>query len=123
MTRLWNFVGRFNSMLQTSEQIVVIYALKPRELRIHRQLTHPLLSPILQSSLGNLCPLYIIAGDGEVLRDEIIYLAHKAANPSDYPTRKGVVLSGRRQMENVDKFRTPTKVSDTSYFRNSEHIK
>lgn len=100
-------------MLQTSEQIVVIYALKPRELRIHRQLTHPLLSPILQSSLGNLCPLYIIAGDGEVLRDEIIYLAHKAANPSDYPTRKGVVLSGRRQMENVEKFRTPTKVSDT----------
>ena len=33
-----------------------------------RQLTHPLVSPILQGSLCNLPPLYIIAGDGEVLR-------------------------------------------------------
>lgn len=75
-----------------------------------RQLTHPLVSPILQGSLGNLCPLYIIAGDGEVLRDEIIYLAHKAANPKDYPTRRGVVCEGHRQRENVEKFQTPTKV-------------
>lgn len=79
-------------------------------LNLCRQLTHPLVSPVLQSSLGNLCPLYIIAGDGEVLRDEIIYLAHKAANPSEHPTRRGVVLEGRRQRENVEKFQTPTKV-------------
>ena len=74
-----------------------------------RQLTHPLVSPVLQGSLGNLCPLYIIAGDGEVLRDEIMYLAHKAANPKDYPTRKGVLHNAVRQRENMEKFQTPTK--------------
>ncbi|KAI0824710.1 alpha/beta-hydrolase [Trametes gibbosa] len=74
------------------------------------QLSHPLVSPVLQSSLGNLCPLYIIAGDGECLRDEIIYVAHKAAHPRDYPTRQGVYREGRRQKENAEKFQTPTKV-------------
>ncbi|KAG1806633.1 alpha beta-hydrolase [Suillus plorans] len=74
------------------------------------QLSHPLVSPILQASLGNLCPLYILAGDGEVLRDEIIYLAHKAANPAEYPVREGVIRDGLRQKENAHKFCTPTKV-------------
>ncbi|KAI0356462.1 alpha/beta-hydrolase [Trametes cingulata] len=74
------------------------------------QLSHPLVSPVLQSSLGNLCPLYIIAGDGECLRDEIIYVAHKAAHPKDYPARQGVLREGRRQKENAEKFQTPTKV-------------
>ncbi|KAF8969460.1 hypothetical protein BDZ97DRAFT_1653726 [Flammula alnicola] len=74
------------------------------------QLTHPLVSPILQGSLGNLPPLYIIGGDGEVLRDEIIYLAHKAAHPSKYPTRAGVLRDSVRQKENAEKFTTPTKV-------------
>lgn len=69
------------------------------------------MSPVLQGSLGNLCPLYIIAGDGEVLRDEIVYMAHKAANPSEYPTRSGVLREARRQKENAEKFTTPTKVS------------
>ncbi|KAK7695761.1 hypothetical protein QCA50_000398 [Cerrena zonata] len=76
----------------------------------NEQLTHPLVSPILQASLGGLCPLYIIAGDGEVLRDEIIYLAHKAANPQKYPTRKGVSQGSQRQRENAEKFQTPTRV-------------
>ena len=48
-------------------------------------LTHPLVSPVLQPSLGGLPPLLILTGGGEVLRDEQIYLAHKAANPSKYP--------------------------------------
>lgn len=74
------------------------------------QLSHPLVSPILQASLGNLCPLYILAGDGEVLRDEIVYLAHKAANPTEYPAREGVIRDGSRQKENAHKFSTPTKV-------------
>ncbi|KAF9057965.1 hypothetical protein BJ165DRAFT_1424900 [Panaeolus papilionaceus] len=74
------------------------------------QLTHPLVSPVIQGSLGNLPPLYIIAGEREVLRDEIIYLAHKAANPAQYPARRGVLRDGRRQRENVEKFTTPTKV-------------
>ncbi|KAJ8086857.1 hypothetical protein PM082_005682 [Marasmius tenuissimus] len=80
----------------------------------NEQLTHPLVSPILQSTLGGLPPLYIIAGDGEVLRDEIIYLAHRAAYPQEYPTRRGVLRS-RRQRENVEKFTTPTKVHLQAY--------
>ncbi|KAK5046488.1 hypothetical protein LTR84_008291 [Exophiala bonariae] len=48
-------------------------------------LKHPLVSPVLQPSLGGLPPLLILTGGGEVLRDEQIYLAHKAANPSKYP--------------------------------------
>ncbi|KDQ64305.1 hypothetical protein JAAARDRAFT_64179 [Jaapia argillacea MUCL 33604] len=90
---------------------------RPLELRsqiqlyaTNEQLTHPLVSPVLQGSLGNLCPLYILAGDGEVLRDEVIYTAHRAAHPAEFPTRKGVLKEGRRQQENAEKYRTPTKV-------------
>lgn len=36
-------------------------------------LGHPLISPVM-SYLGGLPPLYIMAGEKEVLRDEIIYL-------------------------------------------------
>ncbi|KAF8165523.1 lipase/esterase [Crassisporium funariophilum] len=74
------------------------------------QLTHPLVSPILQGSLGNLPPLYIIGGDGEVLRDEIIYLAHRAAHPAQHPTREGILRDSRRQKENAKKFTKPTRV-------------
>ena len=48
-------------------------------------ISHPLVSPVLQPSLGGLPPLLVITGGGEVLRDEQIYLAHKAANPAKYP--------------------------------------
>jgi len=47
-------------------------------------LTHPLVSPALQPSLGGLPPLLIQTGGGELLRDEQIYIAHKAAQPSAY---------------------------------------
>ncbi|KAK4201058.1 hypothetical protein QBC40DRAFT_325109 [Triangularia verruculosa] len=47
-------------------------------------LAHPLVSPIMQPTLGGLPPLLIMVGGGEVLRDEQIYLAHKCANPSQY---------------------------------------
>ncbi|KAL8728093.1 MAG: hypothetical protein Q9166_005618 [cf. Caloplaca sp. 2 TL-2023] len=47
--------------------------------------SHPLVSPVLQPSLGGLPPLLILTGGGEMLRDEQIYLAHKAANPAKYP--------------------------------------
>ncbi|KAL1700195.1 hypothetical protein EV121DRAFT_214712 [Schizophyllum commune] len=76
----------------------------------NEQLSHPLVSPVLQGSLGNLPPLYVLAGDGEVLRDEIMYIAHKAAHPDKYPTRPGVLREGWRQKENAEKFKTPTKV-------------
>jgi hypothetical protein len=75
-----------------------------------RQLTHPLVSPILQGSLGNLPPLYIIAGDSEVLKDEVIYVAHRAAFPQEFPTRDGVLRDRRRQKENAEQYQTPTKV-------------
>ncbi|KAL1964740.1 hypothetical protein VTN77DRAFT_6607 [Rasamsonia byssochlamydoides] len=48
-------------------------------------LSHPLVSPVLQPSLGGLPPLLVLAGGGELLRDEQIYLAHKAADPTGYP--------------------------------------
>ncbi|KAF4554385.1 Alpha/beta hydrolase fold-containing protein 3 [Elsinoe fawcettii] len=48
-------------------------------------LSHPLVSPALQPSLGGLPPLLIQVGGGELLRDEQVYIAHKAANPSHYP--------------------------------------
>lgn len=47
-------------------------------------ITHPLVSPVLQPSLGGLPPLLVMVGGGERLRDEQIYLAHKAANPPHY---------------------------------------
>lgn len=77
---------------------------------ISRQLCHALVSPILQGSLGNLPPLYVLAGDDEVLRDEIIYLAHRAAHPSDYPAKQEVLRYGHRQKENAERFTVPTKV-------------
>jgi acetyl esterase/lipase len=36
-------------------------------------LDHPLISPVM-SYLGGLPPLFVIAGDAEVLRDEIVYM-------------------------------------------------
>lgn len=48
-------------------------------------ISHPLVSPVLQSSLGGLPPLQILSGGGEMLRDEQFYIAHKAANPTAYP--------------------------------------
>ncbi|KAL2264775.1 hypothetical protein VTJ83DRAFT_7285 [Remersonia thermophila] len=45
---------------------------------------HPLVSPVLQPTLGGLPPLLIMVGGGELLRDEQIYLAHKCAHPSAY---------------------------------------
>lgn len=64
------------------EQIILKYQI---QLYTTNQLiSHPLVSPILQPSLGGLPPLLILTGGGEVLRDEQIYLAHKAANPAKY---------------------------------------
>ncbi|OAL38588.1 hypothetical protein AYO20_02238 [Fonsecaea nubica] len=48
-------------------------------------IAHPLVSPVLQPSLGGLPPILILTGGEEILRDEQIYLAHKMANPSKFP--------------------------------------
>lgn len=75
------------------------------------QLYHPLCSPILQGSLGGLPPLYILAGDSEVLRDEIIYLAHRAARPQQYPLKKELLDASERCRQDADRFNSqPTKV-------------
>ncbi|KAF5387616.1 hypothetical protein D9615_000559 [Tricholomella constricta] len=81
------------------------------------QLSHPLVSPILQGSLGNLPPLYILAGNDEVLRDEIVYLAHRASHLSKYPARNGVLRDGKRQKENSERFTTPTKARYFPFIR------
>ncbi|KAG7442589.1 alpha/beta-hydrolase [Guyanagaster necrorhizus] len=52
-------------------------------------LRHPLISPVL-SYLGGLPPLLIIASGKEVLCDEIVYTAHKAADPEKYPVREEI---------------------------------
>lgn len=50
----------------------------------NQMMSHPLVSPVLQPTLGGLPPLLILTGGGELLRDEQIYLAHKAADPLAY---------------------------------------
>ncbi|KAI1141280.1 alpha/beta-hydrolase [Hypoxylon sp. FL0543] len=63
-------------------------------------LSHPLVSPVMQPSLGGLPPLLIMTGGGEILRDEQIYLAHKCANPSEYPPPDSAMHeSAREQLE------------------------
>lgn len=104
----WNYARKFNNMRLPSTLLYSTFRNTPDT--FYRQLTHPLVSPIVQGSLGNLPPLYIIAGDGEVLRDEIIHLAHRAAHPAEYPTRVGVLRNGNRQKANAAQFTTPTKV-------------
>ena len=62
-------------------------------------LKHPLVSPVMQPSLGGLPPLLIMTGGGEILRDEQIYLAHKCANPSKYaPPEENLTEKGREML-------------------------
>jgi hypothetical protein len=50
----------------------------------NHMLTHPLVSPALQPSLGGLPPITIQTGGAELLHDEQVYIAHKAAQPLAY---------------------------------------
>ncbi|WVN86963.1 uncharacterized protein L203_102138 [Cryptococcus depauperatus CBS 7841] len=72
-------------------------------------LTHPLVSPINQGSLGGLCPLLIIGGGAELLRDEIVYIAHKAADPTQYPPAMAILDQYPDQLAKIEKYK-PTKV-------------
>ncbi|WWD17016.1 hypothetical protein CI109_101452 [Kwoniella shandongensis] len=72
------------------------------------QLCHPFVSPVL-GYMGGLPPLYIECGDAEVLRDEIIYLAHKAAHPNDYPIREDVKAM-LPSLQGIEKKHGPTDV-------------
>ncbi|KAJ7125142.1 Alpha/Beta hydrolase protein [Mycena epipterygia] len=98
-------------------EIITLTALSGEELRIDKQvhlytqnslLVHPLISGAL-SYLGGLPPLLIIASDKEVLRDEIIYTAHRAANPEKYPI-KDEIRALYAPLDGIEKKFGPTKV-------------
>lgn len=72
-------------------------------------LSHPLVSPVQQPSLGGLPPLLIQIGGAELLRDEQVYLAHKAANPLAYPPSEAVLNEYDTRREMGKKWR-PTDV-------------
>ncbi|KAK1923735.1 hypothetical protein DB88DRAFT_511274 [Papiliotrema laurentii] len=72
-------------------------------------LTHPLVSPVNLGSLGGLCPLLIIGGGGELLRDEITYLAYKAAAPVTYRPSSKTLAEYPDQAAAIEKYK-PTRV-------------
>jgi len=72
-------------------------------------ITHPLVSPVLQPTLGGLPPLFIQVGGGELLRDEQIYLAHKAAAPLSYLPAPSAHLSAEFISSQAARYR-PTNV-------------
>ncbi|KAK5128356.1 hypothetical protein LTR85_003024 [Meristemomyces frigidus] len=87
--------------LEIKEQIQ-LYA--PNDL-----LSHPLVSPVMQPSLGGLPPMLIQVGGGELLRDEQIYIAHKAANPKAFPPSDAVLNEYDPRREQLEKY-PPTDV-------------
>ncbi|KAK0385394.1 hypothetical protein NLU13_7870 [Sarocladium strictum] len=63
-------------------------------------LEHPLVSTVMQPTLGGLPPLLIMVGGGEILRDEQIYLAHKCANPEKYaPPAETLTAEGAEKLK------------------------
>ncbi|EAS36023.1 lipase/esterase [Coccidioides immitis RS] len=75
----------------------------------NEMLSHPLVSPVLQPSLGGLPPLLVLTGGGEMLRDEQIYFAHKAANPAAYPPSEKYLNRHDPERKIIDKYK-PTYV-------------
>ncbi|RDW78355.1 hypothetical protein BP5796_06207 [Coleophoma crateriformis] len=82
------------------------------QFQMYAQNTHlqiPLVSGICAASLGGLCPIQVIAGGGEVLRDEQIYLAHKAADPKSYSPSAEILANNGQTEADVHKY-PPTDV-------------
>ncbi|TIB71390.1 hypothetical protein E3Q24_02352, partial [Wallemia mellicola] len=79
----------------------------------NEQVGHPYVSPVL-AHLGGLCPLFIMASDGELLRDEAIYVAHKAARPDEFEYKED---AKRRlpSMNGIEGRYGPTKVHLQAY--------
>ena len=86
----------------TIEDQIQIYA-------TNSQLHHRYVSPVAAGSLGGLCPILVMAGGSEVLRDEIIYLAHKAANPAKYPCSEAFMKAEPAERTKLEKY-PPTQV-------------
>lgn len=72
-------------------------------------LAHPLVSPVMQPSLGGLPPMLIQTGGAELLMDEQVYLAHKAAHPSEYPPNETIMREFDPQRKALEKW-PPTDV-------------
>ncbi|KAJ7772099.1 hypothetical protein DFH07DRAFT_803704 [Mycena maculata] len=103
--------------LPRDSEIITLTTKSGEELRIDKQvhlyaqnslLAHPLISGAM-SYLGGLPPLLIIASDKEVLRDEILYTAHKAAHPEKYPI-KDEIRAMYSPLDGIEKKHGPTKV-------------
>jgi len=75
----------------------------------NHMLAHPLVSPVQQASLGGLPPMLIQVGGAELLRDEQMYIAHKAANPTSYPPSQSIMNEYGIRSEDVSKY-PPTDV-------------
>lgn len=75
----------------------------------NEQLSHPLVSPVMQPTLGGLPPMLIQVGGAELLRDEQIYLAHKAANPKAFPPSDAVLDEYDPRREYLNRY-PPTDV-------------
>ncbi|KAH8919831.1 alpha/beta-hydrolase [Atractiella rhizophila] len=73
------------------------------------QLCYRYVNPLMQPSLGGLPPLLITCGDKERLRDEIIYLSHRASNPSKYPIRQSLLDAQAEYTQKAVQYR-PTDI-------------
>lgn len=85
--------GDASSAMLTSNRLTTVIDDAGDEVRVDEQIqlyttnnmfAHPLVSPVLQPTLGGLPPLLIITGGGEILRDEQMFIAHKCADPARY---------------------------------------
>ncbi|KAK5718645.1 hypothetical protein LTR15_008378 [Elasticomyces elasticus] len=106
----------YNALPGMGENLSIMLDGKRVELRDQIQLyapndllCHPLVSPALQPSLGGLPPMLIQVGGAELLRDEQIYIAHKAANPKAYPPGDAIMDEYDPRREAIARF-PPTDV-------------
>ncbi|GAA5976479.1 hypothetical protein JCM11641_001316 [Rhodosporidiobolus odoratus] len=109
-TRLEQTLVGEESLTENGQKVVVRIDEQVQMYCPNNMLDHPLVSPVNQGSLGGLPPLYICCGSSELLRDEIIYLAHKAANPSSYPPAQRIFKQFPSQKAHYEQKYPPTKV-------------
>ncbi|GAA6008690.1 hypothetical protein JCM10207_001687 [Rhodosporidiobolus poonsookiae] len=98
------------SLTEDGKQVVVKINEQVQMYCPNNMLDHPLVSPVNQGSLGGLPPLYICCGSAELLHDEIVYIAHKAANPTAYPPAQRIFEQYPSQKAHYEQQYPPTKV-------------
>jgi len=72
------------------------------------------LQTLRQLTTAGLCPIQVISGGGEVLRDEQVFLAHKMADPERYAPCDDILIRNGNTFEDVCKW-PPTKVQLISF--------